>query len=158
MTRNYLRTFKILVMIFTMVSGYYSNASNFKEYFVYLKSNEVNLRTGPSKKYPIKWVIKHPGEPLRVIAKFEQWIKVRDIDEDEGWVMDAFASPKLQGGIIVGSKLVTMYKRPVTSSQKIARLEQKVRVKVNKCIETEWCSISIKDFKGWVPQKYLWGI
>ena len=149
--------FKILAIILVMICGF-SNASNFKEYFVCLKSGEVNLRTGPSKKHPIKWVIKHPGEPLKVIAKFEQWIKVSDIDGDEGWILDALASYKLQGGIVVESKLVTMYKRPDISSQKIVKLQQKTRLRVNKCIENKWCSVSIKDFKGWVLQKYLWGV
>ena len=134
--------------------------ASFKERFVYFKSDEINLRIGPSKKYAIKWVIKSKYEPVLAIAQFEQWTKVRDIDGDEGWVMDSLISNEAQGSIIQSTegKMPVMYKRPDPSSKKIVRLQPRVRVKVRKCNDKGWCEVSINDFKGWVQRKNLWGI
>lgn len=131
---------------------------NSKEYFVYLKSDEANLRTGPSKKHAIKWIIKNKGEPLRVTMKFEQWVKVKDIEGDDGWLLESLVTTAPQKVIISGDKLVLMYKKPDIASKKLARLQKNLRVKIHKCTKDEWCNISIHDQKGWVEQKFIWGI
>ncbi len=150
----------IFIVTTALVSAFpsYSSPTKFQEHFVYLKSPEVNMRSGPSKKYPIKWVIKSLREPLKVSAKFEEWIKVRDVDGDEGWVMSYFTSSRLQGAVIISNSPVLLYKKPDLLSPKIAKLKKNVRVKIIKCQEENWCNISINDFKGWVLQRYLWGI
>ena len=42
-----------------------------------LKSNNVNVRTGPGKRYPIKWVYKRQNLPLKRLAEYDNWIKNR---------------------------------------------------------------------------------
>jgi len=46
--------------------------------FVSLRSNEVNLRTGPGLTYPIDWIYKRDGMPVEVIQEFDTWRKIRD--------------------------------------------------------------------------------
>jgi len=54
--------------------------------FVTIKFDEVNVRTGPVIDCPIEWVFIRKGEPVEIIAEYEQWRKVRDINGEGGWV------------------------------------------------------------------------
>src|SRR5690606_22976961 len=54
--------------------------------FVSLGAQEVNMRSGPGTRYPIKWVYTRKGLPMRVEAEFDIWRKVRDRDGEVGWV------------------------------------------------------------------------
>ena len=51
-----------------------------------LKNNKVNVRLGPSKNYPIKFVYEKKYLPVVIIDEHYNWRKVRDYDNDTGWV------------------------------------------------------------------------
>ncbi len=65
--------------------------------FVSIKFNEVNARTGPNKDCPIEWVFIKKGEPVEVVAEYDQWRKIRDIKGEGGWV---------HSSVISGNRLV----------------------------------------------------
>lgn len=123
--------------------------------FVSLKSNEVNLRAGPSKNYPIKWVIKNKGEPVEVVTEFEQWREIRDKDGDSGWVHETMLSGSRQV-IVTGSEHRILY-RGVDGNKKLAKLEPGLRVKLLTCKEAR-CYISVGDHKGWIERGAVWGV
>ena len=45
-----------------------------------LKNSKVNLRQGPSFKYPIKLIYKKKYLPVKILDKSETWRKVRDLE------------------------------------------------------------------------------
>ena len=57
-----------------------------------LKTDRVNLREGPSKDHPTKWVYQRAGLPVEITAEFEIWRKVRDSEGVEGWVLHSLLS------------------------------------------------------------------
>ena len=54
--------------------------------FLSLKNNEVNVRLGPSKKYPIKYIYKKKYLPLEILDKSETWRKIKDFEKNSGWI------------------------------------------------------------------------
>ena len=46
--------------------------------FVSLRSEEVNLRTGPGVRYPVEWVFVRRQMPVEILQEFENWRRVRD--------------------------------------------------------------------------------
>ena len=46
--------------------------------FVTLKSDDINMRVGPGREYPLAWVYKRKGLPVKVIAESDVWRKVAD--------------------------------------------------------------------------------
>ena len=54
--------------------------------FVSLKSNDVNMRVGPSVNYPIKLKYVFQNYPLEIIDEFDVWRKSRDHEGNIGWV------------------------------------------------------------------------
>ena len=45
--------------------------------FVSLGADQVNLRYGPGREYPVSWVLARRGLPVEIIAEFDAWRKVR---------------------------------------------------------------------------------
>jgi SH3-like domain-containing protein len=148
-----------ITYIFFALPGYSEDTSNKKKYnFVYLRSSEVNLRAGPDTKYPIKWTIRNKGEPLKVLRSFYQWLNVKDIHGNKGWLQEPMISVRYMYGIVVNKKPIIGYAMPSSSSKKIVKLEPGVRLRVFKCKDTGWCKIRTEKFKAWIPRKNLWGI
>lgn len=123
--------------------------------FVSLKSNETNLRTGPSKNYPIKWVIKSKGEPVEVVSEFEQWREIKDKDGDSGWVHETMLSGN-RYVVVTGDSSQFLYRND-DGEKKIAKIDPGVRARLLKCNENR-CYVSIDKHKGWVVRETLWGI
>src|SRR3984957_20948866 len=54
--------------------------------FASLRSDEVNVRTGPGTRYPGDWVFKRKAMPVEIVAEYENWRKIRDWLGTSGWV------------------------------------------------------------------------
>ena len=54
--------------------------------FVSLKSNEANLRVGPSTNYPIKLMYITKNLPVEIIDEFDAWRKIKDHNRNIGWL------------------------------------------------------------------------
>jgi SH3-like domain-containing protein len=50
-----------------------------------IKGKKVNLRSGPGTNYDVKWEY-GSGFPLKIISKKGDWYKVKDFENDTGWV------------------------------------------------------------------------
>src|SRR5919204_606278 len=62
--------------------------------FASLRSDEVNVRTGPGTRYPVDWVFKRKGMPVEIVAEFENWRKIRDWQGASGWVHQSLLTGK----------------------------------------------------------------
>ena len=123
--------------------------------YVSVKADEANVRTGPGVRYQIKWVLKRKQMPLEVIAEFEQWRKVRDIQGDEGWAHRSMLTNK-RTAIITGDTQ-TMRRNPSSESSSIARLEVGVIGELLEC-NKRFCKLRSQDYKGWVDRDFVWGV
>ncbi|OJW50635.1 MAG: hypothetical protein BGO67_05535 [Alphaproteobacteria bacterium 41-28] len=123
--------------------------------FVSLKPNEVNSRVGPGPDYPVEWIYLKAGLPVEVIAEFDTWRKIRDVDRDEGWVHQSMLCSK-RSAIIQGAD-VLMYGKEDTNSHPLVRLQHGVVVDLLKC-RGDWCEVRIFDFRGRVQRSSLWGV
>ena len=54
--------------------------------YLSIKNITVNVRMGPSKTSPIKWIYKIKNFPVEVIDKYYNWRKIKDFENDNGWV------------------------------------------------------------------------
>jgi SH3-like domain-containing protein len=123
--------------------------------FASIKASEVNARTGPNLKYPISWVYIKKGEPVEIIAEFEQWKKIRDYKHDEAWVHETMVSNK-RFVIIAGDKNINVYNGP-NDKKSLFIVEPNLRALLIKC-RAQFCEIKIDDHSGWVSKSQLWGI
>ena len=126
-----------------------------EEYFLTLRNNEVNLRQGPSFDYPIKLFYKKKFLPVLVQEKFENFRKIRDHENNTGWIHVSQLSKK-KAAIVIDEKLI-MFKNPTTFSKPIAVLKKGRLTKIIKCKEI-WCKAKSGGYKGWLKKESLWGL
>lgn len=123
--------------------------------FVSLRSDEVNLRTGPGLRYPIGWVYHVKGLPLEVVAEYENWRQVRDVQGDTGWVHTSILAGKRTA--LVAQPQSNLYRKASFDAPVIAMIKRHVVVELMECTG-QWCYVNAKGFDGWMRQAALWGI
>ena len=138
------------LVIFFIQKSFASESIN----FLSLKNNEVNVRVGPSKEYPIKFIYKKKYLPLEVLDKSETWRKIKDFENNSGWIHISQLSKKKSAININNNSL--LYKKPTIYSKPIVKLEIGRLVLIKKC-KTKWCKITTGDYSGWVFKDSLWG-
>ena len=122
--------------------------------FLSLKNNEVNLRQGPSFEYPIILIYKKKHLPVLILDKSHAWRKIKDFQNNVGWIHISQLSKKKSALNIKSNSL--LYKNSTIYSKPIAKLESGRLVLINKCNAT-WCKITSGDFNGWINKSFLWG-
>ena len=148
---------RVLVNYITVILLFtnFAYATELESYFVSIKAKEVNLRTGPNIRYPIKLHIIGKNEPLKVINKFQHWRQVEDSENDTGWVHVSNLSSKK----FVKSKCeshMSIYIQPDEKSKTIAKAESNVVFSLIEC-KNDWCKIEKNSTKGWALKRNLWG-
>ena len=126
--------------------------------FVSLKSDRVNVRSGPNKDQEVRWVYTRAGMPVEITAEFENWRRIRDWEGAEGWVYHSLLAGKRSAVVVPTLKddLVPLYERANVEAAVVARLQSGVLGQLKSC-NGLWCEFSGKDFSGWIRQERLWG-
>ena len=126
-----------------------------EEYFLTLRNDKVNLRQGPSFEYPIKLFYKKKFLPVLVQEKFENFRKIRDHENNTGWIHISQLSKKKAAIVIDDEAYIfssnTVYSKPLAISKNGKLLL------IKKC-KKDWCKISSKNIKGWIKKESLWGL
>ena len=132
--------------------------------FVSLKSDQVNMRSGPGTDYPTQWVFRRAGLPVEVLREFEGWRQVRDAEGATGWVLAALLSGRRTALVVpwevkaaTAPPLVALKDDDELTANDVARVEAGVLANVRNC-DGKWCEISVADVRGYIEQKKLWGV
>ena len=144
----------ILVLFFSILFFISRSFANESINFLSLKNNEVNLRQGPSFEYPIKFIYKKKYLPVEVLDESETWRKIRDFENNSGWIHTSQLSKKKTAICIKNNSVI--YKKPTIFSKPIAKLEIGRLVLIKRC-KVKWCKIASGDFSGWIYKNSLWG-
>jgi len=132
--------------------------------FASLKPSRANLRSGPGTEYPTVWVYHREGLPLEIIKEFEGWRQVRDADGASGWVLQSFLSGRRTALIEpwevkpgVPPPQIALLSDDNDKASIVVHVEAGVIANVLTC-NGIWCWVTVEKFKGFVPQKKLWGV
>jgi len=145
----------ILIIFFLIFFLSFGNLYSKDEYFLTLRNEKVNLRQGPSFDYPIKLFYKKKLLPLLVQDTYDNFRKVRDHENNSGWVHISQLSKK-KAAIVIDEELV-MFRGSTIYSNPIALVEKGRLVKISKC-KNKWCRVETGEFKGWLKKNGLWGL
>jgi SH3-like domain-containing protein len=144
-----------IVLLFFIFLLSFQNVYSDDEYFRTLRNDKVNLRQGPSFNYPIKIFYKKKFLPVLIQDRSDNFRKIRDHENNTGWVHISQLSKK-KAAIVIDDSLI-LFNGSTIYSNPIAILKKGRLVKINKC-KNEWCKIKTGEFKGWVKKESLWGL
>ena len=125
-----------------------------EEYFLSLKYNNVNLRQGPSKDYPVKIFYKKKYLPVLVYDSSDNYRKIKDHENNTGWIHISQLSKKKSA--LANNNQVVLFKNSTIFSKPEAILEKGRLCLVLKCKDS-WCKIKSGKYIGWVKKEDLWG-
>ena len=123
--------------------------------FASLRSNEVNLRTGPGTNYPVDWVLTRRAMPVQVLAEFDIWRKIRDWQGTVGWVHQSMLTGNRTALILTSARLLRS--EPGNGGRPVARLEPGVIAKLLQC-DGEWCRLEANSYRGWLKRDEFFGV
>jgi SH3-like domain-containing protein len=145
---------KILISFFFCLISLNNLCASESKKFLSLKNNEVNLREGPSKDYPVKFVYNKKFLPVQILDSWDNWKKIKDFEDNSGWIHISLLSGKktainkLKNSIIFTYN--TIYSKP------LARVDKGRLLFIKKC-KLQWCKVSSGEYTGWIQKKSLWG-
>lgn len=123
--------------------------------FVSLASSKVNVRVGPGKRYPISWVYVRSGWPVEVIAEYELWRQIRDVEGDTGWIHTSLLSNRRTILITDGQR--PLYEDPSEDSSVLLLADPGVQGKLIEC-DGHWCQVEIAGNEGWLKTTDFYGV
>lgn len=123
--------------------------------FVSLKTNEGNVRRGPSLSHRIDWVYRRKDLPLKVVAEHGHWRRVQDRDGLGGWVHYSLLSGVRTA--IVEAETAPMRMTPSDTAPENARARRGVVARLARCSQN-WCQLRAGGHRGWVRKSQLWGV
>lgn len=128
--------------------------------FVSFRRSNVNLRTGPGYRYPIKFVYRKQNYPVEVIDEYELWRQIREVDGTVGWVHRRNLSS-------VRYAMVTeegvLRRKQEAASAPVAFVQKGALGKIEECPPvSSSCLLKFsfegKDYKGWLDKEYFYGV
>lgn len=130
--------------------------NDFTQRFATLRNNQVNMRTGPGEKYPIKWVYKEKHFPVEIIDEYELWRQVKEIDGTTGWIHRTQLSSARYGLILEDT---TITHKPNDTSKVVAITGKGTIGKILKCPKkSDFCQLDFDKVKGWTRKSNFYGV
>ena len=113
----------ILIILFFFLTN--NDLYSMDERFLTLRNNEVNLRQGPSFNYPVKIFYKKKFLPVLIQDKSGNFRKIRDHENNTGWVHVSQLSKKKAAITVVDNLILfsnpTIFSNPLAFSRKIGK-------------------------------------
>ena len=124
--------------------------------FVSLKSDDSNLRVGPSINYPIIINYNVKNYPIMVVDEYDEWRKIIDFRENTGWLHKSLIKGERFGLIVIEqNKSVNIFN--TIYGKIIGEIGNNNVVKIEKC-KINWCLIKKNEHAGWISKNNLWGV
>ena len=142
----------LFIIFFTFIFIKLSFAADYRS--IKEVTNKANLRAGPGRWYPIKWVIKKPSLPIKIIDENEDFLFALLHDGTKYWIYKDLTDSK-QNLIVIEDTVIKNKK-----GQVIAKVLKDVIIKEHNCSEkkdTNLCRVRIDDIKGYIYKSSLWG-
>jgi len=117
----------LIIILFLLLP--YEIVHSMDEYFLTLRNDKVNLRQGPSFDYPVKIFYKKKFLPVLIEDKSDNFRKVRDHENNSGWIHISQLSKK-KAAITIDDDLVLFSNSTIYSNPKaILKKGRLVRIK-----------------------------
>lgn len=141
---------KILLVLLIL---FLSNLSLSYEYNS-IKTNKAYLRVGPGKWYPIKWVLKIPGLPIKILQENGGYKMVELFDGTQGWIASSLISNKKKLLVVEDALIYSKSKKPLV---KVKRFVVLTSLGCYNKVVDEFCEVRIKKIKGYIHKDKIWG-
>ncbi len=115
---------------------------------------QINMRSGPGTNHDVLWELGQ-GFPLMVIGRQGNWLKVRDFEDDKGWVYRRLVdrTPHLVVKVPIGNiRSAPNARAPIVGQAKYGVVLRTMERRKS------WVKIKHENgLTGWMAREILWG-
>lgn len=123
-----------------------------------LKTDEVNIRSGPGSRYPIQWVYHRTMLPVQIEREFDNWRLIEDQEGVKGWAHTATLTSRRGFVVRPGAERV-MRRSPAEDASAVARLQAGVVGRLRACeAQAAWCEVQVQGYRGWMRRDDIYGL
>ena len=144
--------FFILLLLIVPIN-LYSRDYTFTPKYASIKKEKAYSRHNASFDAPLEWIYQKKNLPILIIRERDNWREIRDIDGDISWMHVSMISNKRTFINREDQNLLKYKNNNIVNTI----VKKGVVGKIINCDEI-FCKVKIKNYKGWVEKKYLWGI
>jgi SH3-like domain-containing protein len=125
-------------------------------HYVSVRRDQANLREGPSYAHRILWIYQHKDYPLKVIASYDAWRRVKDVDGTVGWMHHTQLSDR-RTVLFIGFTKSALRTSDDPASKIVAYAQPGVVAKLKAC-KPAVCEVEASGTDGWVDKRNIWGV
>jgi SH3-like domain-containing protein len=133
-----------------------ADAPVFTPHYVSVRGATANLREGPSYDHKILWVYQHRDYPLKEIATYDAWRKVKDVDGTVGWMHHTQLSER-RTVLFIGFAKSPLRESDDPRSRIVAVAQPGVVARLKAC-KPQVCEVEASGTDGWVDKRNIWGV
>jgi SH3-like domain-containing protein len=123
-----------------------------------LKSDQVNMRSGPGERYPVLWTYQRRDLPVKIEREFDIWRLVEDMDGIKGWMQKGFIAGH-RSFVITGTDDRILRADANDTADAVADLKPGVVGRIKACDPAkDWCQVQVQEFSGWLKRSDFWGV
>ncbi len=125
-------------------------------YYASIAAGRARMRTGPARTYPASWLYQRADLPVKVVAVFKDWRRVRDPAGEEGWMLANLLSGTRTAMVTDGAP-AEMHQAASDGATLLWRAAPGVVGRLSQC-GGGWCRFDVKGQAGFVRIDRLWGV
>ena len=143
-----------ILLLLVIPINLYSRDYTFTPKYASIKKEKTYSRHNASFDAPLEWIYQKENLPILIIRERDNWREIRDIDGDISWMHVSMISNKRT---FINKEDQNLLKYKDNKNIINAIVKKGAVGKIINCDEI-FCKVKIKNYKGWVEKKYLWGI
>jgi SH3-like domain-containing protein len=125
-------------------------------HYASLRSDKVYLREGPTYQHRVLFIYKRKDYPVEVVASYESWRRVRDVDGTMGWISQMMLSDA-RTVLVTGKGHAAIRSQPYAAASLQAWADPGVVAKLKAC-KPQFCEIAADGIRGWIEKTRIWGV
>jgi len=128
----------------------------FAAHYASLRADKVYLREGPTYRHRVLFIYRRKGYPLQVIASYDSWRRVRDVDGTTGWISQMMLSDA-RTVLVTGKGHAAIRSQPYATASLRAWADPGVVARLKAC-KPQFCEIAADGVRGWIDKTRIWGV
>jgi SH3-like domain-containing protein len=125
-------------------------------HYASLRADKVYLREGPTYQHRVLFIYKRKDYPVEVIASYESWRRVRDVDGTRGWISQMMLSDA-RTVLVTGKGHAAIRSQPYATASLRAWADPGVVARLKAC-KPQFCEIVADGMRGWIEKTRIWGV
>ncbi len=125
-------------------------------HYASIRRGEANLREGPSYSHRILWIYQHKDYPVKIIASYDAWRRVKDSDGTIGWMHRTQLSDR-RTVLFIGFTKSPLRRAGDPKAAIVAYAQPGVVARLKAC-EPQFCEVEAAGVDGWVDKRNIWGV